>query len=182
MSFEYHREPLEENEIVALKKSCKSFEEAVIINVFLETGLRVGELAYLREEDIDWKRNCLKIASKGSKKRIIPLSNEARSYFTKYFSNKQRLEMSSRTIQRIVEEVAKKARIQKPVSPHVLRHTFAVTYLHKGGNSRALQEMLGHKSIRTTDIYLNYSDNRVFEDFEKTWNNKKEEHADPFER
>lgn len=181
MSFEYHREPLEDNEIAALKKSCKTFEEALLINVFLDTGIRVGELAYLKDEDIDWKRNCLKVSSKGSKKRTIPMSNEVRFFLTKHFSNKQNLQLSCRTIQRIVQGVAKRARIQKPISPHVLRHTFAVSYLHKGGNSRALQELLGHRSIKTTDIYLNYSDNRVQEDFERIWYNKREKYTNPFE-
>ena len=57
----------------------------------------------------------------------------------------------------------------KKVSPHVLRHTFAVCYLHKGGNLRALQGILGHSHIQTTDVYLNYSGIRVIEDFQKVW-------------
>ena len=74
-----------------------------------------------------------------------------------------------RTIQKYVKVVAEKARIKKPISPHVLRHTFAVTYLHKGGNLRALQGILGHSSITTTDIYLNYSGKRVIDDFQRVW-------------
>jgi integrase/recombinase XerD len=57
----------------------------------------------------------------------------------------------------------------KMVSPHVLRHTFVVTYLHKGGNLRALQAILGHSSITTTDVYLNYSGKRVIDDSARVW-------------
>lgn len=60
------------------------------------------------------------------------------------------------------------------VSPHVLRHTFAVCYLHNGGNVRALQGILGHSSLITTDIYLNYSGQRVIDDFSRVWDKEPE--------
>jgi integrase/recombinase XerD len=109
------------------------------------------------------------------------MSNEVRFYLTKCFSNDIKIPLAMRTIQKYVKEVAERARIHKIVSPHVLRHTFAVTYLHRGGNLRALQAILGHSSITTTDIYLNYSGARVIEDFERTWYNKSEKYGNPFE-
>lgn len=169
MVFEYKREPLEEDEILDLKKSCKTFEEEVIINLLLDTGMRVSELANLKEEEISWQRNCITTYGKGNKRRVIPFSSNSRFYLTNYFKNKSRFELSPRLIQMRVKAVAEKARIRKPVSPHVLRHTFAVTYLHKGGNIRALQSILGHSSLLTTDVYLNYSGIRVLEDYNKIW-------------
>ena len=180
MSFTYKREPLEENEIGDLRKACKTFEEGLIINVLLDTGMRVSELAFLKEENIAWQRNCINIIGKGDKRRVIPMSNEVRFYLTKCFSNDIKIPLAMRTIQKYVKVVAERARIHKKVSPHVLRHTFAVTYLHRGGNLRALQAILGHSSITTTDIYLNYSGARVIEDFERTWYNKDERYGNPF--
>ena len=169
MVFEYKREPLEEDEIQILKKSCQTFEEELIINILLETGMRVSEFAHLTEDKISWQRGCITTIGKGGKRRVIPLSKTARLYLTEFFKENKKIDMSSRLIQMKVKAVADKARIIKPVTPHVLRHTFAVSYLHKGGNVRALQGILGHSHILTTDVYLNYSGQRVMEDFNKIW-------------
>lgn len=169
MVFVYKREPLEDNEIQILRKSCKTFEEELVINVLLETGMRVSELSKLEEQNISWQRFCINLIGKGGKRRVIPMSSLARFYLTQIFSKQARIPLAMRTIQKYVKVVAERARIKKTVSPHVLRHTFAVTYLHKGGNLRALQSILGHSSITTTDIYLNYSGARVIEDFQKVW-------------
>jgi integrase/recombinase XerD len=169
MALTYKREPLEEDEIEFMRKSCKSFEEELVVNVLLDTGMRVSELANLIEENIAWQRNCISLYGKGNKRRVIPMSSIVRFYLSKLFSKQSKVPLAMRTIQKYVKMVAERARIRKPVSPHVLRHTFAVTYLHKGGNLRALQAILGHSSITTTDIYLNYSGQRVIEDFSKVW-------------
>lgn len=166
---EYKREPLEEDEVLCLRRSCKSFEEELVINLLLDTGMRVSELASLKEENISWQRGCITIIGKGRKRRVIPLSKLARFYVTQCFTHNSRFPLAMRTIQKYVKVVAERARIKKVVSPHVLRHTFAVTYLHKGGNLRALQAILGHSSITTTDMYLNYSGKRVLDDFAKVW-------------
>ena len=174
MTFEYEREPLEEYEIESMRRHCKSFDEELAVNVLLETGLRVSELARLREDNCSWQRSCITLIGKGSKRRVIPMSNTTRFYLSAIFKDKPKIHLASRTIQKYVQVVAERARIKKKVSPHVLRHTFAVCYLHRGGNLRALQSILGHSSITTTDIYLNYSGERVIQDFQKTWENKKE--------
>lgn len=173
MVLTYKREPLEEDEIQILRKSCTTFEEELVINVLLETGMRVSELAHLHEENIAWQRSCINLYGKGNKRRVIPMSNLTRYYLRQVFTNSTRIPIAMRTIQKYVKVVAERARIKKIVSPHVLRHTFAVTYLHRGGNLRALQAILGHSSITTTDIYLNYSGARVIEDFERVWQMQK---------
>jgi integrase/recombinase XerD len=166
---EYKREPLEADEVEALRHSCANFDEELVINLLLDTGMRVSELANLKEENVSWQRNCLTIIGKGQKRRVIPLSKRARLLLMDCFSHDNKFPLAMRTIQKYVKVVADRARIKKIVSPHVLRHTFAVTYIHKGGNLRALQAILGHSSITTTDIYLNYSGIRVCEDFERVW-------------
>ena len=169
MVFEYKREPLEDDEILALKCNCNNFEEELIINVLLDTGLRVSELANLREDNISWQRNCITLIGKGNKRRVVPMSKKVRLLLLDCFSHSSKFPLAMRTIQKYVKIVAERAGIRKPVSPHVLRHTFAVSYLHKGGNLRALQGILGHSSIMTTDVYLNYSGKRVIDDFVKVW-------------
>jgi integrase/recombinase XerD len=166
---DYEREPLEEDEVLAMRSSCASFEEELVINILLDSGMRVSELANLREENISWQRNCITLIGKGNKRRVVPMSKRARLLLMDCFSHNNKFPLAMRTIQKYVKVVAERAKIKKPVSPHVLRHTFAVTYLHRGGNLRALQAILGHSSITTTDIYLNYSGIRVCEDFEKVW-------------
>ena len=165
----YKREPLEDYEIEALKKACSSFEEALIINVLLETGMRVSELSQLKKEQISWQRDCITTIGKGGKRRVIPMSKATRFYLAEYFKDHHRIKYGSRWIQKIVKKVAEEAGIMKKVSPHVLRHTFAVCYLHRGGNVRALQGILGHSHIQTTDVYLNYSGMRVLDDFKRVW-------------
>lgn len=169
MVFEYKREPLEEYEIEQMRKNCKSFDEEMVVNVLLETGLRVSELSRLREDNCSWQRSCITLIGKGNKRRVIPMSNTTRFYLSAIFKDQPKIHLASRTIQKYVQVVAERARIKKKVSPHVLRHTFAVCYLHRGGNLRALQSILGHSSITTTDIYLNYSGERVIQDFQKIW-------------
>ena len=169
MVLTYKREPLEEDEILALRKACRTFEEELIVNVLLETGMRVSELTNLREEQISWQRGCITTFGKGNKRRVIPMSSATRFYLSNYFKNNVRFRLTPRSVQLKVKAVADRARIHKPVSPHVLRHTFAVNYLHRGGNLRALQGILGHSSIAVTDVYLNYSGTRVLEDFNKVW-------------
>lgn len=169
MALTYKREPLEEEEITALRKACRTFEEEFIINVLLETGMRVSELTNLVEEKISWQRGCITTIGKGNKRRVIPMSTTTRFYLSNFFKNNTKLKITPRSVQLKVKAIAERARIHKPVSPHVLRHTFAVTYLHRRGNIRALQEILGHSSIAITDIYLNYSGARVIEDFQRIW-------------
>jgi integrase/recombinase XerD len=155
-----------------MRKNCKSFDEELVVNVLLETGLRVSELAKLREDNCSWQRSCITLIGKGNKRRVIPMSNTTRFYLSAIFKDQPKIHLASRTIQKYVQQVAERARIKKKVSPHVLRHTFAVCYLHRGGNLRALQSILGHSSITTTDVYLNYSGERVIQDFQRTWENK----------
>lgn len=174
----YKREPLEDDEIIALRKACKTFEEELIVNVLLETGMRVSELSSLTEDQISWQRGCITVVGKGNVRRVTPLSSTARFYLANHFKHNARIGLSPRLMQLRVKAVAGRTPIRKPVSPHVLRHTFAVCYLHRGGNARALQSILGHSSLVTTDIYLNYSGVRVIEDFNKIWENNDKEKKD----
>ncbi len=169
MALTYKREPLEDNEVRDLRSKCHNFLEHFVINVLLETGMRISELTSLAADQVSWQRDCIVVWGKGNKRRVIPLSPIARKYLMQYFHRRQKVKLTPRWAQEIVKRVAERAQIRKKVTPHVLRHTFAVMYLHRGGNLRALQGILGHSSIQTTDVYLNYSGARVLEDFKRVW-------------
>ena len=86
-----------------------------------------------------------------------------------HFAIHDTIGMTPRTIQRILKRIANKARINRPVSPHVLRHTFAVAAVQKGISLRALQRLLGHDRLTTTEIYLNLSPEDVIREFREKW-------------
>jgi integrase/recombinase XerD len=77
--------------------------------------------------------------------------------------------MVPRTIQRLVKRVANRAHIRRPVTPHVLRHTFSITAMQKGISLPALQRLLGHDRLTTTEIYLNLSPEEVMREFQQKW-------------
>jgi integrase/recombinase XerD len=76
---------------------------------------------------------------------------------------------TARTIQRVMKRVANKACITKPLTPHVLRYTFSILWIHKNVSTRAVQSILGHDHLSTTEIYLNMSPQQVLDEFQRKW-------------
>ena len=141
----------------------------------MDTGLRVSELAHLSKDNIDWQNHRLTIYGKGgpygskSKRRILELSTRIRPLIENHFAIHDTFGMTSRTIHRVITTVANCAHIKRKVSPHVLRHTFAVTAIQKGISLPALQRLLGHDRLTTTEIYLNLSPEEVLREFREKW-------------
>jgi integrase len=100
---------------------------------------------------------------------IIPLTDRIRPLIDGHFAIHDTIGMTPRTIQRILKRLANKARINRPVTPHVLRHTFAVAAVQKGISLPALQRLLGHDRLTTTEIYLNLSPEDVIREFREKW-------------
>src|SRR5438067_2515439 len=129
MPYQYKREPLTPDEANRLAAACETHQERLIVWTLLDTGLRVSELAGLARDQIDWQNHRLMIYGKGgiygtkSKRRIIPLTDRIRPLVDGHFALHDTIGMTPRTIQRILKRLANKARINRPVSPHVLRHT-----------------------------------------------------------
>ena len=175
MTYQYKREPLSIEEADRLLNGAQTPEERLCVWGLLETGLRVSELAGLTRDQIQWQQRAIRIKGKGgpygkrSKLRVVPLSERVRPIFEHYFALNDRFPFSKRTIQRIVKDVANRAHISRPVTPHVLRHTFSVLWIHKGGSTRALQLILGHDHLSTTEIYLNLSPEHVLQEFQAKW-------------
>ena len=106
---------------------------------------------------------------KKTKRRIIPMTDRVRRLMEYHFAENNNTGMVKRTVARIVKKVADKAGISKPVSPHVLRHTFSVNCIKKGLSTRALQYFLGHDRLTTTEIYLNLSPEDAVREFLNKW-------------
>lgn len=175
MTYQYKREPLSIEEADRLLNAAESLEERLCVWGLLETGLRVSELANLQRNQIQWQQRAIRVKGKGgpygkrSKLRVVPLSDRLRPLFEHYFALHDRFPCSARTIQRIVKNVANRAQISRPVTPHVLRHTFSILWIHKNGSTRALQLILGHDHLSTTEIYLNLSPEHVLHEFQTKW-------------
>jgi integrase/recombinase XerD len=175
MPYQYKREPLTQEEATRLANACETPQEKILVWTLLDTGLRVAELAGLTKDNIDWQTHRLTIYGKGgpygkkTKRRIVPMTNRIKPMLESYFGLHDEFEYKERTIQRVITRVANRARISRPVSPHVLRHTYAVTAIQKGISLPTLQRLLGHDHLTTTAIYLNLSPEEAIKEFENKW-------------
>ena len=175
MPYQYKREPLSNEETDKLANAAETFKEKLVIFTLLDTGLRVAELSGLTKDNIQWQERRLVIYGKGgiygkkTKRRVIPMTERVRLLLERHFAFENTFGIPVRTIQYIVKQVANRARISKPVSPHVLRHTFSVSCIKKGISTRALMQLLGHDRLTTTEIYLNLSPEDTIREFESKW-------------
>lgn len=161
--------PLEKNE---------SLRNRTIIETLYGSGLRVSELINARISRLDLKENLMIVEGKGSKERIVPVSPVAAVLLEEWlrqrnlmdvkpegmdiiFLNRRGKPLTRVMIFHIIKELAALAGIKKNVSPHTLRHSFATHMLEGGANLRAIQEMLGHESISTTELYLHLDRSRL---------------------
>jgi integrase/recombinase XerD len=173
--YQYKREPLSDDEVNKITNACSNFREKFVVWTLLDTGLRLSEFADLKKNNIQWQEKRLIIYGKGgpygkkTKRRIIPMTDRVRRLIEYHFIEHEDIGMSKRTIERVVKNVANKAGIAKPVSPHVLRHTFSVNCIRKGISTRALQSFLGHDRLTTTEIYLNLSPEDAIREFLNKW-------------
>jgi len=175
MPYQFKREPLTQDEATRLANACATHDEKLIVWTLLDTGLRVSELANLTKDNLDWQMHRLMIYGKGgpygtkSKRRIVPLSARVQTLVEGHLALHDHFGMSSRTIQRSIKLIANRAKISRPVTPHVLRHTFAVTAVQKGISLPSLQKLMGHDRLTTTEIYLNLSPEEAIREFQTKW-------------
>ncbi len=175
MPYQYKREPLTNEEADKLANAAETFKDKLIIYSLLDTGLRVSELSNLAKDNIQWQERRLVIYGKGgpygkkTKRRVIPMTERVRLVLERHFAFENTFGISVRTIQYTVKRIANRAGIAKPVSPHVLRHTFSVTCIKKGISTRALMQLLGHDRLSTTELYLNLSPEDAIREFRDKW-------------
>jgi len=150
----------------------------LIIELLYATGIRVSELTSLKLKDIDIQNKEIRITGKGNKQRIVYFGDYAKKYLSLYLNesrnellnsntseflliNNKGTELTSRGVELIVNEVVKKAALKHNISPHVLRHTFATDLLNNGADLKSVQELLGHESLSTTQIYTHITNERL---------------------
>ncbi|ADP76825.1 integrase family protein [Methanothermus fervidus DSM 2088] len=165
---------ISEKEVKRLFKAAEKLRDKVILMLLYKTGLRVSELVNLKLKDIDFTDRSIKVRGKGNKERVVFFDEECKTLLEKYIKNnsvnEKLIDISVRQIQRIVKKTAKKAKIKKRVTPHVLRHSYATHLLEKGLNIRYIQKLLGHSSLSTTEIYTKVTNKKLKEKYDKIWN------------
>ena len=160
---------LSKNEVNKMIDKTVNLKHKSIICLLYSGGLRLSELLSLKIEDIDSDNMLIIIKnSKGNRDRIVMLSKVLlkllRNYYLKYKPTEYIIEglngnkYSDKSVQQVVKQAAKRAGINKRVTPHILRHSFATHLLENGTDIRFIKELLGHKSIKTTQIYTHITD------------------------
>ncbi len=158
--------------------------DKAILETFFSTGLRVSELVRLNRDQIDLKRQEFGVKGKGNKLRVVFLSDTASQWIERYLQSRQdhfkplfirysgsvdtqkngeKMRLTARFIEKIVAKYAKRCGLSIKVSPHTLRHSFATDLLIGGADLRSVQEMLGHESIRTTQVYTHVTNRHLKE-------------------
>ena len=162
------------------------FRDKAILEVLFSTGLRVSELVALNRDQINFDRKEFGVIGKGRRARVVFLSDSAASWLKRYLDNREdhalplfiryackkpddgqdpgeAMRLTARSVQRLVEKYVKKARLPIKITPHGLRHSFATDLLSGGADLRAIQEMLGHKNVSTTQIYTHITNPQLKE-------------------
>ncbi len=168
---------LSEEEINALIKAIdlskpEGERNRAIIETLYGCGLRVSELITLKISDLYFDEDFIKVTGKGNKQRFVPISSINKKYITIYrneirihlniqkgfedtlFLNRRGRQLTRAMIFTIVKQLAEKIGLKKTISPHTFRHSFATHLLENGADLRAIQQMLGHESITTTEVYM----------------------------
>ena len=159
-----------------------SYRNKAMLELMYSSGLRVSELVNVNIHDIDTSNCIIRIMGKGSKERIVPLGDYAIKYIEIYikeyreklikkeinnylFLNNHGKKMTRQGFFKILKQIAKEKNIKTEFSPHTLRHSFATHLLNGGADLRSIQEMLGHESISTTQIYTHVSKEKLKENY-----------------
>ncbi len=153
-----------------------------MFETFYSTGMRISEIHGLEMNDVDFKKQMIRVFGKGSKERVVPVGKRALDAICAYrktidqpiapvfapvFLNKQYSRLSIRSIGRILDKIVNECGLNIPVSPHTLRHSFATHMLDSGADLRGIQEILGHVSLSTTQVYTHVSMNRLMQVYDK---------------
>lgn len=158
------------------------YRNKAMLELMYSSGLRVSELVSLTLNDIDIENKIVRCIGKGKKERIIPIGEYAIDFLKKYieeyrpilkknyyteslFLNNHGKEMTRQGFFLIIKKIAKEKKIDKNITPHMLRHSFATHLLNNGADLRTIQEMLGHSNISTTQIYTNLTTDILKENY-----------------
>jgi integrase/recombinase XerC len=156
-----------------------------IFETLYSCGIRVAELVGMDVRHVDFNGGVIRVFGKGRRERIVPIGHRALAAIQNYreqakqvwgisadhngplFLNKNKGRLSARSVARILDNLVKACGLLKPVSPHTMRHTFATHMLDAGADLRVVQELLGHKSLSTTQKYTHVSIDRLMETYDR---------------
>lgn len=161
--------------------TVKGRRDSAMLEVLYSCGLRVTELVTLRMSDLFFGEGYLRVTGKGNKQRLVPVSGVARDKVQVYLEDRRRIETDATEVFlnnrkealtrvmvfTIIRQAAARAGIDKRISPHTFRHSFATHLLEGGASIRQVQEMLGHESIITTEIYTHLNEAHLMQTVEK---------------
>jgi integrase/recombinase XerD len=158
----------------------RGLRDRALIELLYATGMRVSELVGLRPGDLDLDASYLTCTGKGDKQRIVPIGDEATTWVRRYLRDGRSALLGTRRSPRlfvnarggglgltrvgfwkILKAYARRAGLKAPISPHILRHSFATHLLERGADLRAIQMMLGHADLSTTQIYTHVLERRM---------------------
>ena len=168
----------------------EGLRDKAILELLFSTGLRVSELTHLNRDTINFDRKEFGVIGKGRRARVVFLSDSAAEWLKRYIDSREddvpalfirysgkkpdagqnaneAMRLTPRSVQRLVEKYVKKARLPIKITPHGLRHSFATDLLSGGADLRAIQEMLGHKNVSTTQIYTHITNPQLKEIYNK---------------
>ncbi len=183
----------EVNNLIEASKGPKpnDYRNYCMLELLYGSGLRISELTSLNIGDIHLNQGLINIFGKGSKERIVPINKEEgqalKEYILNYrllfdpkdydavFLNKNGERISRIAVFKIIKELAIKANINKEISPHTLRHSFATHLLEGGADIMAVKELLGHEDISTTEHYTHVSKKTIFDKYDEIVNGGKNE-------
>ncbi len=165
--------------------SILDLRNRAIFETLYSCGIRVAELVGMDVRNVDFSGGVIRVLGKGRKERIVPIGQKALAAIKIYrerakkvwgisadhngplFLNKNKGRLSARSVARILDNLVKACGLLKPVSPHTMRHTFATHMLDAGADLRIVQELLGHKSLSTTQKYTHVSIDRLMETYDR---------------
>ena len=160
------RQPLTDEEIIAVRDTCETYRERAIVDVFLYTGIRLSELANLKWSDINMQTRTITVFGKGSKYRTVLFNSQTKHSLLQYklvrHSDDDYVFVSERYpykkigkegVSRIISQLSKRCGLSIKITPHIFRHTFATHAIAKGMSIEDVSALLGHNSLSTTQIY-----------------------------
>lgn len=174
------RQPLTDYELELVRDACKTLKESAIVETMYSTGCRLSELMILRQSDIDLLNRTVMLFGKGGKYRKAFLNAKAELSIRKYLKsrkdshpnlivtdNKPTREISKASLERIVKNIGERANLDRRLSPHIFRHTFATNLLKRGASLEDVQKLLGHEKPSTTLIYTKIETSEIQRDHER---------------
>lgn len=161
-----------------MPKDWRGLRDKAILETFYSTGVRISELVGLNIDDMDFISGVAKVRGKGKKERLVPIGEHAIRAIREYLSarekqssvlfvNKNGTRLSTRGTRGVVHKYIQLAALNRKVSPHTLRHSFATHLLDRGADLRSVQELLGHANLSTTQIYTHLTTEKLKKIYDK---------------